>query len=116
MQYNIEPITGDNRRPGMSADHTHLVRHTQHPSYGWLCYRTFKTREEAEAFAATLKPVDLPSVLKTTARKLVITVVIEDEETLDAYYDVDPSCIEQDIRHGTLLEMCTDMTVTKGCL
>jgi hypothetical protein len=50
----IEKITGDNRRPGMDASHTHLVRYDSSPRFGWLCCATFKTLAEAEAFADSL--------------------------------------------------------------
>jgi hypothetical protein len=56
--YAIEAINGDNRRPGMPADHTALVRHESSPRFGWLCCSTFATAEEAEAFAQTLTPAE----------------------------------------------------------
>jgi hypothetical protein len=52
--FEVEAINGDNRRPGMPADHTALVRYDSNPRFGWMCCATFKTTEEAEAFAKTL--------------------------------------------------------------
>jgi len=50
MRTELEPITGDNRRPGMPPDHKFLVRYNPHPRFGWLCCATFIRREFAEAF------------------------------------------------------------------
>jgi hypothetical protein len=49
----LEPITGDNRRPGMDPDHKFLVRYNSHPRFGWLCCATFHNQELAEAFQQT---------------------------------------------------------------
>lgn len=60
--FHIEPITGDNRRPGMEHREGFLVRYRPHEAYGWTGCRTFPNQEEADAFAATLDPSgNLPS-------------------------------------------------------
>lgn len=50
MRTELEPITGDNRRPGMNPDHKFLVRYNSHPRFGWLCAHTFLTEKEALDF------------------------------------------------------------------
>jgi len=50
MKTELELITGDNRRPGMPADHKYLVRYHQHPTFGWLCCRTFLSEAAAKEF------------------------------------------------------------------
>jgi len=73
--FAIEAINGDNRRPGMPADHTALVRYDSSPRWGWLCCATFKTTEEAEAFAKALTPTTdavpepIPEEIPETAPK-----------------------------------------------
>ena len=52
--YVVEPITGDNRRPGMKHQEGFLVRYRPHEQFGWLCCRTFTTRSDAEQFASEL--------------------------------------------------------------
>ncbi len=60
-KFHIELITGDNRRPGMLADHLYLVRYRPHPSFGWTGCRTYASLDEAGAFAGSLTPEgDLP--------------------------------------------------------
>jgi len=51
MNTLIEEINGDNRRPGMPADHTYLVRYDRSERFGWLCCKTFPNEAEALAFA-----------------------------------------------------------------
>ena len=38
----LEPITGDNRRPGMDPADKFLVRYKPHPRFGWVCCATFR--------------------------------------------------------------------------
>jgi len=59
-KFVIEPITLDNARPGMPADHKYLIRYHSHPRFGWLCCRTFKHRTEAVRFSKT-QPVQEPT-------------------------------------------------------
>lgn len=54
--YHIEPITADNRRPGMEHQEGYLVRYRPHETFGWTGCRTFASKEEAETFAGTLTP------------------------------------------------------------
>lgn len=54
--YEMEPITDDNRRPGMDPAHTYLVRYDRSEVFGWRCCRTFATSHEAEAFVDGLMP------------------------------------------------------------
>ena len=62
MKYHIEKITGDNRRPGMPQE-GYLVRYRPHNDFGWTGCATFKTIQEANAFASTLTPNgDLPTI------------------------------------------------------
>lgn len=56
MNYHIEEITADNRRPGMKHQEGYLVRYNPHDSFGWLCCGTFPTKAEAETFAESLTP------------------------------------------------------------
>jgi hypothetical protein len=61
MKHSIEKITGDNRRPGMPQE-GYLVRYRPHNDFGWTGCATFKTIQEANAFAGTLTPDgDLPT-------------------------------------------------------
>ena len=53
--YAIEPITADNRRPGIPAGHAWLVRYDRTERFGWLCCHTCGTKEEAQAFANRLQ-------------------------------------------------------------
>jgi len=46
----LEPITGDNRRPGMYPEDKFLVRYNSHSRFGWLCCAAFRYQELAEAF------------------------------------------------------------------
>ncbi len=60
MNFIIEKITGDNRRPGMLQE-GYLVRYRLHKDFGWTGCATFETLPEANAFASTLTPDgDLP--------------------------------------------------------
>ena len=54
MNYEIGPITNDNRRPGMDPAHTYLIRYDASPFMGWRCCKTFTTEAEALAFASVL--------------------------------------------------------------
>ena len=49
-KYDIQPINGSNRRPGMDTEHHWLVRYNFHPSAGWGCCATFVTKLEAVQF------------------------------------------------------------------
>jgi hypothetical protein len=51
--YFIEPINGDNWRPGTHKE-GFIVYYRPHIDFGWTGRRSFKTREEAEQFASTL--------------------------------------------------------------
>ena len=51
---HVEPITGDNYRPGMDYREGYLVRYKRSKRYGWLCCRCFPTKSEAETFAESL--------------------------------------------------------------
>lgn len=53
MAYHIEPITNDNRRPGMPQE-GYLVRYGL-SDYGWLQTHICKTEEEANTFAKSLE-------------------------------------------------------------
>ena len=50
--YHFEEITADNYRPGFEHRTGHLVRYNPHPSFGWLCCRTFASLPKAELFVA----------------------------------------------------------------
>lgn len=62
VTYHIEPITNDNRRPGMKHQEGYLVRYRPHETFGWTGCSTFATLPEAEGFAASLNSTgNLPS-------------------------------------------------------
>jgi hypothetical protein len=42
---------------------------------------------------------------------IIITLKIEDKETVEEYSKCDPSFIEDDIRNGNLLEMCSVLSI-----
>lgn len=67
--FHIEEITNDNRRPGMKHQTGCLVRYNPNETHGWLCCRTFATKEEAETFAGTLTE---EGQLKETMQKIKI--------------------------------------------
>ena len=52
---HVEPITNDNYRPGMQYREGYLVRYRWSNLYGWLCCHCFPTKEEADAFAESLR-------------------------------------------------------------
>lgn len=58
-KFIIEKITLDNARPGMPEDHNYLIRYCNHPTFGWLCCRTFKYKAEAIRYSKT-QPVQEP--------------------------------------------------------
>ncbi|WP_029458239.1 hypothetical protein [Solidesulfovibrio alcoholivorans] len=53
--YNIQPITGDNRRPGDPKE-GFFVYYRPHESFGWLGRKPCPSLADAEAFAASLDP------------------------------------------------------------
>lgn len=54
-EYSVEVLNGDNRRPGMRADHQFLVRFNTHPRFGWLCATTAADQAETELFCEHLQ-------------------------------------------------------------
>jgi hypothetical protein len=53
MQYALEKINNDNRRPEMPEEGW-LVRYDLSDYSGWLCTKVCETKEEAEFFALGL--------------------------------------------------------------
>jgi hypothetical protein len=43
--------------------------------------------------------------------QIIITLLIEDEETIDAYKDCDPEIVMSDLRCGNLIEKCSILDV-----
>lgn len=43
--------------------------------------------------------------------QIFITLLIDDEETVDSYKDCHPDIIMDDLRHGSLMEKCSMVDV-----